>query len=142
MEEWGLEGKGQGKELTKSDNNLFFKSISVLSTVLPRAGVVITKTWAYKTPLSVLKWNTIFLKEFVSFAGFLTAARTQPNLACANVREPDSPPYSSETIRHLALQQIFIVASCLNQDSSLGVNLLNRKPKSLYSSHICENKCL
>ena len=94
------------------------------------------------TPLSVLKWNTIFLKEFASLAGFLTAARTQPNSACDNIREPDSPPYSSRTISHLDLYQIFTVASCLNHDSCFGVNLLNPKPKSPYPSHVYENKRL
>lgn len=109
---------------------------------LPIVGVVITKTWAYKTPVSILKWKIFFSKEFVSFAGFLPPSRTQPNLACASVRDPDSAPYISERISHLTLHQIFAVASCLNQGSSLAVHLLNQKPKSLYLSHIYENICL
>ena len=59
---------------------------------------------------------------------------TQCYWAHDSIRETDSPLYSSRTISHLDHHQMFTVAGYLNQDGSLGVNLLNRKPKSPYSS--------
>ena len=118
----GSLGERAGKIANKGDNNLFFKSISVISTALPTAGVKTAKTQAHKTPLSIHKWNTIFLKKFVSLSG---AATTQPHLERDNIRETDTPLYSSRSISHLDGHQIVTVASYLNQNSSLGVNLFN-----------------
>ena len=59
---------------------------------------------------------------------------TQCHWAHDSIRETDSPLYSSRTISHLDHHQIFTVVGYLNQDGSLGVNLLNGKPKSPYSS--------